>query len=131
MGQTAPAFFKPAGIDVKVVTIPSNVADATPQITAGLADKPGAVTILGDTRRCVSALKALKTAAPDVPRYLIPSCLDKTVTDAVGVDAIEGAKAFTSIPDHRRRPSVVKYRSILAAYAPTSTRTAWPTSATR
>ncbi len=118
VGQMAPAFFKPAGIDVNVVTIPSNVADATPQITAGLADKPGAVTVLGDTRQCVSALKALKTAAPDVPRYLIPSCLDKTVTDAVGVDAIEGAKAFTSILTTGDDPSVVKYRSILAAYAP-------------
>lgn len=118
VGQMAPAFFKPAGIDVKVVTIPSNVADATPQITAGLADKPDAVTILGDSRQCIASLKALKTAAPDVTRYLIPSCLDKAVTDAVGVDAIEGAKAFTSILTTGDDPSVVKYRSILAAYAP-------------
>ena len=49
------------------MTIPSNVADATPQITAGLADKPGAVTILGDTRQCVSAL-------PGPSRQLHPMC---------------------------------------------------------
>lgn len=118
VGQMAQAFFKPAGIDVKVVIIPSNVADPTPQITAGLAEKPDAVTILGDTRQCISSLKALKTAAPDVPKYLIASCLDKTVTDNVGQDAVEGAKAFTTVITTGDDPTVVKYRSILAKYAP-------------
>ena len=73
------------------MTIPSNVADATPQITAGGPISP-APSPSGDTRQCVSALKALKTAAPDV-RLPDPELPDKTVTDAVGVDAIEGAKA--------------------------------------
>ncbi len=118
VGQMAKAFFAPAGIAVKVVTIPSNVADPTPQISAGLADKPDAVTILGDSRQCISSLKALKTAAPHVKKYLIASCLDKTVTDNVGMDAVAGAKAFTTVITTGDDPTVVKYRSVLAKYAP-------------
>lgn len=118
VGQMAQAFFKPAGIDVKVVTIPSNVADPTPQISAGLADKPDAVTVLGDSRQCVSSLKALKTAAPQVKKYLIASCLDKTVTDNVGTDAVEGAKSFTTVITTGDDPTVVRYRSVLAKYSP-------------
>lgn len=118
VGQMAQAFFKPAGIDVKVVTIPSNVADPTPQITAGLADKPDAVTVLGDSRQCISSLKALKTAAPEVKKYLIASCLDKTVTDNVGMDAVEGAKSFTTVITTGDDPTVVQYRSVLSTYAP-------------
>nr|WP_212763283.1 ABC transporter substrate-binding protein [Gordonia araii] len=118
VGQMAQAFFKPAGIEVKVVTIPSNVADPTPQISAGLADKPDAVTILGDSRQCISSLKALKTAAPEVKKYLIASCLDKTVTDNVGMDSVEGAKAFTTVITTGEEESVVQYRSVVAKYAP-------------
>ena len=118
VGQMAQAFFKPAGIDVKVVTIPSNVADPTPQISAGLADKPDAVTVLGDSRQCISSLKALKTAAPEVKKYLIASCLDKTVTDNVGMDAVEGAKSFTTVITTGEDPSVVQYRSVITKYAP-------------
>ncbi|GED96333.1 ABC transporter substrate-binding protein [Gordonia crocea] len=118
IGQMAQLFFKPAGIEVKTVIIPSNVADPTPQITAGLADKPDAVTILGDTRQCIAGLKALKSAAPTVKKYLIATCLDKKVTEAVGEDAVEGAKAFTTVVTTGDDPSVVQYRSVLAKYAP-------------
>ena len=87
---------------------------------------------LGDTRQCISSLKALKTAAPDVPKYLIASCLDKTVTDNVGQDARRGAKAFTTVittgdrPDGGQVPLDPRGSTRL-----TSTRTAWRTWATR
>jgi branched-chain amino acid transport system substrate-binding protein len=110
--------FKQAGIELNVVTIPTATADPTPQITAGLADKPDAITILGDTRQCITTLKALQSVAPTVKKYLIASCLDKPVVDAVGKDAIAGSKAFTTVNLSSDDPSVELYRTVMAQYAP-------------
>ncbi|ACY23037.1 ABC-type branched-chain amino acid transport systems periplasmic component-like protein [Gordonia bronchialis DSM 43247] len=110
--------FQRAGVELDVVTIPTSAADPTPQITAALAGNPGAVTILGDTRQCITTLKALQTAAPSVKKYLIASCLDKPVLDAVGKPAVAGSKAFTTVNTTSEDPSVVLYRSVMAKYAP-------------
>ncbi|MCH5644637.1 ABC transporter substrate-binding protein [Gordonia sp. ABSL49_1] len=110
--------FQRAGVELDVVTIPASAADPTPQITAAMAGKPGAVTILGDTRQCISTLKALQTAAPTVKKYLIASCIDKPVIDAVGASAVSGAKAFTTVNTSSEDPTVVLYRSVMAQYAP-------------
>lgn len=110
--------FKRAGVELNVVTIPTSIADPTPQLTAGLADKPDAVSILGDTGQCINALKALQTVAPTVKKYLISGCLDKTVIEAVGQEAVTGAKAFTTVNLDSDDPSVEQYRSVMAKYAP-------------
>ncbi len=110
--------FTQAGVELNVVTIPAATADPTPQIAAGLADKPDAVTILGDTRQCIQGLKALQTAAPDVQKYLIASCLDQPVVDAVGAETLSGAKAFTTFNLTSDDETVTLYRSIMAKYAP-------------
>lgn len=110
--------FAQAGVGLNVVTIPAATADPTPQIAAGLADKPDAVTILGDTRQCIQGIKALQTAAPDVQKYLIASCLDQPVVEAVGAEALSGAKAFTTVNLTSDDESVTLYRTIMAKYAP-------------
>ncbi|MCZ4653897.1 ABC transporter substrate-binding protein [Gordonia amicalis] len=110
--------FQRAGVALNVVTIPTGAADLTPQITAGLADNPDAVSILGDTRQCISVLKTLQTVAPDAKKYLIASCLDKPVLDAVGNEAVSGSKAFTTVNLSSDDPSVTQYRSVMAQYAP-------------
>ncbi|GAB98529.1 hypothetical protein GONAM_02_00510 [Gordonia namibiensis NBRC 108229] len=110
--------FQQAGVELNVVTVPVSAADLTPQITAGLADNPDAVAILGDSRQCISILKTLQTVAPDAKKYLIASCLDKPVLDATGNEAVAGAKAFTTVNVSSDDPSVVLYRSIMAQYAP-------------
>ncbi|MDH3044321.1 ABC transporter substrate-binding protein [Gordonia alkanivorans] len=110
--------FQRAGVALNVVTIPTGAADVTPQITAGLADNPDAVSILGDTRQCISVLKTLQTVAPDAKKYLIASCLDKPVLDAVGNEAVAGSKAFTTVNLSSDDPSVTQYRSVMAQYAP-------------
>ncbi|GAA3951946.1 ABC transporter substrate-binding protein [Gordonia caeni] len=110
--------FAQAGVELKVVTIPAATADPTPQIAAGLADNPDAVTILGDTRQCIQGIKALESAAPDVQKYLIASCLDQPVVEAVGKEALSGAKAFTTVNLTSDDESVTLYRSVMAQYAP-------------
>ena len=39
--------FKAAGVGFTIEPVPFGVADATPQVTAGLAGKPGAAAIVG------------------------------------------------------------------------------------
>ena len=64
-------------------------------------------------------MKVLQSVAPDVKKYLIASCLDKPVWDAIGgQDKLIGAKAFTSVNLSSDDPSVILYRSIMAKYAP-------------
>ncbi|WP_040518553.1 ABC transporter substrate-binding protein [Gordonia neofelifaecis] len=112
--------FKAAGVDLSVITVPTSIADPTPNITAAINEnKPDAVTILGDSRQCTTALKALQTAAPGMKQYLISTCIDKSVVDAVGVDAIAGGTTFTTVNlDDQTDESVKVYRSVMAQYAP-------------
>ncbi|MGB6124054.1 MAG: ABC transporter substrate-binding protein [Gordonia sp. (in: high G+C Gram-positive bacteria)] len=119
IGAMAKMQFAPRGIDVRVITIPASIADPTPNLTAALKDKPDAVTIMGDTRQCTTAIKALQTVAPDIKKYMISTCIDKPVTDAVGADAVAGSKAFTTVNlTDQTDESVKLYRSIMAKYAP-------------
>ncbi|MFM9378325.1 ABC transporter substrate-binding protein [Gordonia sp. VNK21] len=110
--------FSRAGVELKVVTVPVSVADPSAQIAAGLADKPDAVSILGDSRQCTSALKALQTAAPDVQKYLISSCLDRPVVEAVGEETYTNTKAFTTVDLTSDAETVNLYRTVMAKYAP-------------
>ncbi|EME22072.1 ABC transporter substrate-binding protein [Rhodococcus triatomae] len=118
LGMVGNPIFQQAGVELEIVTIPNAVADPTPQITAGLASNPDAVSIVGDTRLCTSAIKALQSVAPDVQKYLIASCLDAAVVDSTGVDAIAGAKAFTTVVLDSDEPTVELYKSVMAEYAP-------------
>ncbi|MGP3707830.1 ABC transporter substrate-binding protein [Gordonia paraffinivorans] len=110
--------FQREGVALNVVTVPVNSPDLTPQITAGLADNPDAVAILGDQRQCISMLKTLQTVKPDAQKYLISGCLDKNVLEATGKEAVDGAKAFTTVNLDSDDPSTTLYRSVMAQYAP-------------
>ncbi|GED99783.1 ABC transporter substrate-binding protein [Gordonia spumicola] len=120
IGKLGGAIFKQVGVEFKVVTVPTSTADVVPVITAGLADKPDAVSILGDAKQCSTAIKALQTVAPDIKKYLITSCLDSNVTDATGEDAIEGSVAFTTVNPMTDDPTVNLFRSVLAKYSPST-----------
>lgn len=110
--------FGQAGVELNVVTVPVGTADPTPQITAGLADDPDAVTIFGDTTQCITGLKSLQTVAPTVKKYLIASCLDQNVLDAVGTETVAGATAFTTVSLNNDDPTVTLYKDIMATYSP-------------
>ena len=110
--------FKAAGVELDVVTIPVSAADPTPQITAAMKGDPGAVTFLGDTKQCITGIKALNAVAPDVTKYLISTCLDRPVVEAVGADVLKGSKAITTVNLSSDEPTVKLYRDIMGKYAP-------------
>src|SRR3546814_17948900 len=58
MGEPA---FKAAGVKLNIVPIPLGTPDATPQVSAGLKDQPGAIRIVGDATMCTPVLNPLNT----------------------------------------------------------------------
>ena len=85
--------FKAAGVALSIEAVPDAVADATPQVTAGLSDQPGAVAIVADASTCTSVLQALSTVDPTLPVYAVTSCLNSSTLTALG-SAMNGVKIF-------------------------------------
>ncbi|PYE12196.1 amino acid/amide ABC transporter substrate-binding protein (HAAT family) [Williamsia limnetica] len=110
--------FQAAGLELKVVPIPSGVPDPTPQVTAGLSDNPDAVAIVGDANMCITVLKTIQTVAPGKERFVVPTCVAPEVVEAVGGSVIEGIMDFTTVDLYSEEPDSVLYRSVMAQYAP-------------
>ncbi|MFW0786970.1 ABC transporter substrate-binding protein [Gordonia sp. CPCC 206044] len=109
--------FKANGIDLKVVTIPPGTPDATPQVSAGLADSPEGVVVVGEGTLCTAALKSLGTLGFSGEKMGIQACATPDVVDAVG-SSIDGTKIFTAAQTTGDNPEATLYRSVIAKYAP-------------
>ncbi|WP_018501839.1 ABC transporter substrate-binding protein [Parafrankia discariae] len=109
--------FKAAGVEFTVVPVTPGTADATPQVTSGLAGKPDAAILIFNSTGCTTALQALSVVNPTIPKLGITGCLDPATVDAVG-DAIEGAKIFGVSSVETDDPEAQLYRTVMAKYAP-------------
>ncbi|MDS1115694.1 ABC transporter substrate-binding protein [Gordonia westfalica] len=87
----APAF-QAAGVNLKVVPIPPGTPDATPQVSAGLADNPDGVVVIGESTLCTSVFKALGTVSTTAEKMTIQPCSDPAVIEAVGAENLNGTK---------------------------------------
>jgi branched-chain amino acid transport system substrate-binding protein len=110
--------FKAAGVGFTVEPVPSGVADATPQVTAGLAGKPGGAAIVADAGTCTSILKALTTVSPGLPTMGNTSCLNTSTLTALG-SAMNGVKIFGRSDTQSDSPEAQLYRYVMAKYYPT------------
>jgi len=68
-----PAFFHNAGATVEVVAIPPGTADMSPQIQA--AKHPDLFHIIGNSAFCASAIRAIRTIAPNASITAIDRCI--------------------------------------------------------
>jgi branched-chain amino acid transport system substrate-binding protein len=73
--QLMPLFFGNATATANVVAIPPGTADMTPQIQAAQNKKPAMYDIIGDPTFCTSAIKAIKTLAPDATITALDRCI--------------------------------------------------------
>jgi ABC-type branched-subunit amino acid transport system substrate-binding protein len=92
--QLAPLFFGNAGAQVEVIGIAPGAADATPQIQAAQAKKPGQYHVIGNPAFCGSVVKAIKTLGIDAKITGIDRCLDKTSAASIP-GGYEGFVALT------------------------------------
>jgi branched-chain amino acid transport system substrate-binding protein len=111
--------FKAAGVGFTIEPVPSGVADATPQVTAGLAGKPGAAAIVADASTCTSVLQALSTVSPGLPTMTNTSCLNTSTLTALG-SAMNGVKIFGRSDTQSDNPEAQLYRYVMAKYYPTA-----------
>jgi branched-chain amino acid transport system substrate-binding protein len=111
--------FKAAGVALSIEAVPDAVADATPQVTAGLADQPGAVAIVADASTCTSVLQALSTVDPGLPVYANTSCLNSSTLTALG-SAMNGVKIFGRSDTESSNPEAQLYRYVMATYYPSA-----------
>lgn len=111
--------FKAAGVGFTIEPVPGGVADATPQVTAGLAGKPGAAAIVANASTCTSILQALSTVSPGLPAMANTSCLNTSTLTALG-SAMNGVKIFGRSATQSNDQEAQLYRYVLAKYYPTA-----------
>jgi branched-chain amino acid transport system substrate-binding protein len=111
--------FKALGVALTIEAVPEAVADATPQVTAGTSDSPGAVAIVADASTCTSVLQALSTVDPTLPVYANTSCLNSSTLTALG-SAMNGVKIFGRSDTESSDPEAALYRYVMATYYPTA-----------
>jgi branched-chain amino acid transport system substrate-binding protein len=109
--------FKADGVSLKLAPVPEGIADATPQVTAGLSSKPDGVLVIADDAVCTSVLKALAVADPKIPRMANGSCYSSTVVSAVG-DAINGLKIFGFSSINSEDAEAQLYQAVMKQYSP-------------
>jgi branched-chain amino acid transport system substrate-binding protein len=114
--------FKAAGVALTIEPVPFGVADATPQVTAGLAGKPGGAAIVADAGTCTSILKALTTVSPGLPTMGNTSCLNTSTLTALG-SAMNGVRIMGRSDTQSDSPEAQLYRYVMAKYYPSDTAT--------
>lgn len=110
-------FFRAAGVTVKVTPIPGGIADATPQVTAGVSDKPDAVAIVNNETGCTTTLKAIQVVDPTIPTMVNSSCLNSGTAQALG-SAFNGVKVMANFATDTNDAEAQLYAKIMSKYAP-------------
>ncbi len=105
--------FGAAGVELDVRPVPPGTPDMTPQIQAALSDGAEALAVVGDVTFCTSFLQSFQTVGAEVPRYVIPPCVDESVIDAVP-GGLDGAIVATNLVGG---DDAELYAAMLAEYA--------------
>lgn len=106
-------------IKLTIQGVTAGAADASPQITAGLKDKPESVAVVGDDASCAQMLSALQTAGYKGKLNVIPQCLSQTVFDAIGgTSYVDGAYDWGYPQSADDTPEQNLLDAIIDTYAP-------------
>jgi branched-chain amino acid transport system substrate-binding protein len=76
--------FKNAGVAFKVIPVAVGTADMTPQLQSAVSWGASAIGITGDLTQCTAFLKGYQTLALNLPKYLITTCIDKSLFPSLG-----------------------------------------------
>jgi branched-chain amino acid transport system substrate-binding protein len=110
--QLGPLFFGNAGVKLDVVTIAQGTADMTPQVQATLSKKPDLYYILGDATFTTSAIKAIKTLAPNAKISMYYTGISPKPTNIPG-----GYAGVATVATQVLDPSSAEYKLYAAIQA--------------
>jgi branched-chain amino acid transport system substrate-binding protein len=111
----APAFFRNAGIDLDIVTIPPDTPDLTPNIAAELEKDPGQFIIVGDPSFCGKAMNALAASGYDGQTLMIPQCVDDSLR--ASATNLKGAIVTTFTTTDPDSKEFELYNAVMDTYA--------------
>ena len=117
VGGLAKIPFASAGIELNIVPVPSGTPDMTSQVRSAL-EGAGVIGIIGDPTQCIAFLQATKALDPDGLHFILRSCADPAVIDAVGDDAVDKALLFGTTDITSDNAEAVLYKAVMAKYAP-------------
>jgi len=90
----APPYYKKAGVNLEIVTIPPDTADFSPQVQAAMTKKPGQFYLVGTSQFCTRAINAIEAAGFKGQIVGLQFCFDenskKTTTRLEGIKVVAG-----------------------------------------
>lgn len=104
--------------DFEVFPVPPGTPDMSPQVSAALSGGAEATVVVGDASFCISAIQALESLDPDGRHWLITTCAEEAVVDAVGEGGLDGATVFGATDPASDEPEAQLYRAVMATYSP-------------
>lgn len=107
--------FGNAGVEYETIAAPPGTPDLTPQIQSAVSGGAEAIAITGDITFCTSAMQAYETLGLDLPRYVIPTCVDQSSIEQHG-SFIEGAFVATTTGADEEDPDQALYAELVSTY---------------
>jgi branched-chain amino acid transport system substrate-binding protein len=107
--------FKNEGIKFKVIPVAPGAADMTPQLQSAVSSGAKAIGITGDVTLCSSFLKGYQTLGLSVPKYVISTCLDKSIFSSLG-SVLNGSYVATT--SEASAADKALYAAVVSKYAP-------------
>lgn len=114
------AFAKPAfekkGIQFDAIPVAVGTPDMTPQLQTAVNSGADAIATLGDATFCASFLQGYQTLGLTLPKYLLGTCSDPTVTSAYP-DLVEGSFGAAGSATDASDPDVKAFSAMAAKYS--------------
>ena len=109
--------YKAAGVDLDVVPVNPGTADVSPQLQSAVSGGADAVGVIGDVTLCSSFLKGYKTLDLKLPRYVLSTCQDPSISNSSTLDkALAGSYITTSTKSSKA--DLAEYAAIIKSFAP-------------
>jgi branched-chain amino acid transport system substrate-binding protein len=116
VNQVGPVFYRNAGVELTVVTVPPDAADMTPQVQSAIQQGAEQIAMVGNPAFCTSALKAMKTLNFTGGIVLIPQCIDDTSAASIP-GGYAGMKQITFTTNDPTDADFKAYGAVMDKYA--------------
>ena len=84
------------GVGFKIIPVDPGTADITPQLESAVQYGANAIGVTGDITLCTSFFQAYQTLGLKIPKYIIATCIDPSVTKSSLSSELAGSVIATS-----------------------------------
>jgi branched-chain amino acid transport system substrate-binding protein len=109
--------FKAAGVAFDVLTASPNATDLKPELQSAVAGGASAVGVGGGVHFCAAFLKAYAALHLHLPKYVISTCLGRSILDSAALDGVLRGSMLAGADSPNARDDAL-YASIVHKYVP-------------